>query len=171
MADLAASDVTVTLQNRRIGESGRREVVAKIEFGDGVDTYPSGGVPLTKGDLGLPNVIESLKIFDAEDSGGLIFKYDYENEKIRIYQAPAQTHDHDLKVIGGGTIVADGGLGADASGDLVKVEAGDLTIEGADSATDGGVLSETLAAAALSEYSGGSTVVAATDLYVEATGW
>lgn len=167
MADLAASDVTYTILNRRRTD-GLNYYRVRLAFGDGALTVPAGGIPLTKGNLGCPNVIQSLNVVD-QGTSGYKFQFDQSEEKLVVMQAPAQTHDHDFKVIGGGTIVTDGGLGADSSGDLVKVEAGDLTIEGADSATDGGVLSETLAAAALAEAS--AVAIAAQTIEVEAIGW
>lgn len=86
MADIAASDVTYTQQSKEIGESGYRELVFKIEFGDGALTYPTGGVPLDKAKLGASNEIRSLVLFDEEDAQGFEYKYDFENNKIRIYQ-------------------------------------------------------------------------------------
>jgi hypothetical protein len=118
--------------------------------------------------MGCPVEIESMVVVD-QGTSGYKFSYDQSAEKLVLIQAPAQTHDHDFKVIGGGTIVTDGGLGADSSGDLVKVEAADLTIEGADSATDGGVLSEALAAAPGTEPS--AVAIAAQTIEVEVIGY
>lgn len=96
---------------------------------------------------------------DPISENGYIVRWDYTSLAIKAYYPTISlTHDHDFLVIGGGTVVTDGNLGVDASGDLVKVEAANLTIEGADSAADGGVLSEALAAAA------GSEVVADVDI-------
>lgn len=87
MADIAAADVAYTLQSGTAKTEGdsRQGAVYKIVFGDGALTYPSGGVPLTKGNLGLPTVIEEFFIMDSNDANGLIYKYDYENAKLRIY--------------------------------------------------------------------------------------
>lgn len=88
MADLAASDVTYTEQakTRQIVGESRTSVVYKLAFGDGAKTYPSGGVPITKANLGLPNDIEEAIMIDSNDANGFVYKYDYENDKIRIYQ-------------------------------------------------------------------------------------
>lgn len=169
MADIAAADVTYTVQRTSKQEDSRRQSIVKIAFGNGSLTYPSGGIPLSGlSAAGFPNLIESVNLIDANDGSGIVWKYDYENKKLRGYIAPAQTHDHDLKIVGGGTIVADGDLGISASDQLVKVEATDATIAGADSATKGGVLSEALAAAAMTELTG---AVAAQTLYANVIGY
>ena len=59
MANLAATDITVTLLNQR-RVSGRVHNRVKLAFGDAALTYPAGGVPITKGKLGCPNIIESM---------------------------------------------------------------------------------------------------------------
>lgn len=121
MADIAAGDLTYTLQagTESREASSRYSALYKVVLGDGVDTYPSGGVPLTKAKLGCPNVLLECHIMDASDADGLVYKYDNENQKVRIYQS---------------------NLSDTLDGPLV-------------------------------EYSGGSTVVAATTLYVKVTGW
>ena len=83
MADLAATDVTLTEQFQAMTPMGKQSIW-KVAFGDGALTYPSGGVPITKGDVYCPNVIKSAKIIDADDSQGYLYKWDYENNKIKI---------------------------------------------------------------------------------------
>lgn len=169
MADIAAADVTYTVVKKVIGESGYRENVMTVAFGDGALTYPAGGIPLTAGNLGCPNQILSLVVYGPASADGMSYKYDAANNKIRIYQAPAQTHDHDL-LIKGGQAAATTNVAAHYATDILGKEAAtDATIAGADSATKGGVLSEALAAAALAEL--GNVAVDATTLYVEVKGW
>lgn len=98
MADLAASNVTYTKQSERIGEGGLRESVFKLAFGDGALTYPSGGLPVTKAKLGCPNHIKSLVIFDAGAANGLVYKYDFANSKIRMYEVDT-TGDTDKSLV------------------------------------------------------------------------
>lgn len=89
MAAIAAADVTYTIrtgQDELTGSSKIRRVV-EIGFGDATDTYPTGGVPLTKAKMGLPNVIESLTFVEASAGDGLIYKYDDSAATIRIYNA------------------------------------------------------------------------------------
>ena len=85
MADIAASDVTYTLQSADIQDKYRQNMF-KVEFGDGALTYPAGGIPLDKSQLGMPNEIRALSFVDMEDAQGLLYKYDFENNKIRIYE-------------------------------------------------------------------------------------
>lgn len=172
MADIAASDVIYTLQEGTqyaCPSDPRFKGVFKIAFGNGSLTYPSGGIPLTKGKLGCPAVLLEFELMDANDASGYTFKYDRENGKLRIYQAPAQTHAHDLKIIGGQAATTNNELGHYATDILGKEAATDATIAGADSATKGGVISQTLAAAALAEL--GNVAVAAQVLYARVVGW
>lgn len=86
MADIAATDVAYSVSKKTIKESGQREVLASVVFGNGVLTYPAGGVPLLKAQLGLPNSLAHLTLVDASASDGFVYKLDLANEKIRIYQ-------------------------------------------------------------------------------------
>lgn len=168
MAALTSSDWSVTILREMLNGQGMKGIIAMLEIGNASDTYPANGIALPTAQMGFPNLVHSCKVIGQVQSG-YVWSYDLTNEKMIAFQAPAQTHDHDFLIIGGGTIVTDGGLGVDASGDLVKVEAANLTVEGADSASDGGVLSETLAAAALTQPS--SVAIAAQDIHVEAYGF
>lgn len=167
MADIASGDVTYTLlQQRRLGS--RNCNVVRLAFGNGSLTVPANGIPLLKGKMGCPVVVESLVVVD-QGTSGYRFQYDQSTEKLVVMQAPAQTHTHDLKVIGSGTIVSDGNLGLNASAGLVKVEALSATIAGTSAASAGGVMSATLAAAAMSEAS--TVAIAAQTIEVEVIGW
>lgn len=86
MADIAASDVVYVQLNKAIGDSGYSEYNFTVAFGDGVLTYPAGGVPLAAGQLGCPSEIRSLELFSPASANGLVYKYDQANNKIRIYQ-------------------------------------------------------------------------------------
>lgn len=121
MADIAASGVTYVEKGGRSELTGSSKVktVFEVSFGDGTDTYPSGGIPLTKGKMGLPNVIETINFVEADADDGFVYKYDDSAETVRIYQSE-------------------------------------------NSGTD---------AAAMVEFVGGTTAVAATSLIIEATGW
>lgn len=99
MADIAAGDVTYTI-NRRDFEAGRgykNEVT--ITFGDGTDTYPSGGVPLNAGKMGLPaGVIHELTFTEDAAGNGLVYKYDKSANTIRIYEVDT-TGDTDKALV------------------------------------------------------------------------
>lgn len=85
MADIASTDVTYTLLEEGIVDSRRRNLV-QAAFGDGALTYPTGGVPLDKAKMGVAVHIENLSFMDAGNANGFVYKYDRENEKVRIYQ-------------------------------------------------------------------------------------
>lgn len=63
MANLAASDVTVTFNAKR-RHNGRNYFDVTLAFGNGAKTYPAGGVPISLSAVGCPNVVESLEVFD-----------------------------------------------------------------------------------------------------------
>lgn len=85
MADLAASNVTYTMLNERRVES-RAQNRVRLAFGDGALTVPAGGIPLSKGKLGCPNVIESLIVVD-QGTSGYRFQYDQSAEKLVVMQS------------------------------------------------------------------------------------
>jgi hypothetical protein len=167
MADLAAGDLTYVILNKRTLGNSRKSVRASIAFGDGALTVPAAGIPISKGKLGCPNIIESLIVVD-QGTSGYIFQYDQSAEKLVVMQAPAQTHAHDFKVIAGQAAAGTDAISAKTL-TLGKESATNITIAGANSATLGGVVSSTLAAAALSEAS--AVAIAAQTIEVEVIGW
>lgn len=102
MPDIASSDVTYAIQNQEVNEKYKVNRL-KLDFGNGVLTYPAGGVPLDANKLGMPNEVRDLVIYDAEDAQGLLYKFDSENLKIRIYEGDyAQAGDAPLVELDGG---------------------------------------------------------------------
>lgn len=89
MAAIASTDVTYTLQSRSIGESGYKKFVQKVDFGNGVLTYPAGGIPLDAAKLGCPSDLRTLEIFAPASANGFLYKYDFAAKTVRIYQSPA----------------------------------------------------------------------------------
>lgn len=81
----AISGFSSTVQSERLTGLSRVERTVKLDFGDGVDTYPTGGIPVSKGDLGCPNVIEALSFMDSGSDDGYVYKFDKVNEKILVY--------------------------------------------------------------------------------------
>jgi len=167
MANIAAGDVTYTLVTQRV-EGSRQKNRVRLAFGDSSLTYPAGGIPITIGNLGCPSDVESMVIVDKGTSG-YSFMYDQSAAKLVMFQAPAQTHDHDLKIIGGQAAAGTAAAAYYATDILGKEAATNVTIAGADSATKGGVISETLAAAALVEPS--AVAIVAQTIEVEVIGW
>lgn len=169
MAAIAASDVVYTLQNQEITGGGYSKKVMKIVFGDGALTYPSGGVPLTKGKMGVPNAVRSLKLIDPDDSNGYVYKYDFANNKIRIYYAPAQTHGHDFTIVKG-AILASSELGLSADATSATINNDTIAATRVLAKATGPVVSETLAASVLVEIAT-SVAPAAATLYFEVEGY
>lgn len=83
----AISGFTVTLVKRRKVDAlpSVYEHQLKLEFGNGSDTYPTGGIPLDKQDLGLPNDLESLEMIDMGSADGYLYKFDKANSKIKLF--------------------------------------------------------------------------------------
>lgn len=85
MADLASSDVTITVEDKkRVGKQRRHRV--KIAFGDAAKTYPAGGVPLpAAAAFGMKRNLDYIILVDNNDAVGLVWKYDKDNKKLRAY--------------------------------------------------------------------------------------
>ena len=91
MGDLVSTDVTISVpvDKRDIGHGALQKnvTIADVTFGDGVLTYPAGGVPLpAKEKFGFSKTIDVGLIEDASASG-YVHKYDRTNHRIRIYNA------------------------------------------------------------------------------------
>jgi hypothetical protein len=167
MADIAAGDVAYTIiKVRKLnGNPSRKMNRVKLVFGNGALTYPAAGIPISIGKLGCPVDVESLAIVDKGTSG-YSFMYDQSAKKLVMFQSPAQTHAHDMFILGGQTHDATLGLNVASLG---KNAATNITLNGANSATTGGVVSATLAAAASVEPS--AVAIAAQTIEVEVIGW
>lgn len=165
MSNLAATNVTHLVVNQRKLSDSRNLNRVRLSFGDGALTYPAGGIPLSKGKMGCPVNIESMVIVDKGTSG-YSFMYDQSAEKLVMFQAPSQTHTHDIKVIGG--VTADASLGLNST-TLGKNTATNVTVAGANSTASGGVVSATLAASAGVEPS--TVAIAAQVIEVEVIGY
>ena len=116
MADLAASDVTVTLNPQDIDFMAYNKVVMpKIAFGDGVKTIPAGGIPLPElSYLDLHKEIKRAHVVQPED--GYVYRVDRANHTLMVFFA-----DYDA--------VADGPL-VEAAGVAIAATELELTIIG-----------------------------------------
>lgn len=92
MPNIVAANVTVTMLTTRKGLGGRNCNRVRLAFGDGALTYPAGGIPLTKGTLGCPNVVESMSVVD-QGVLGYSFVYDQSAEKLVVLHQGTHTHD------------------------------------------------------------------------------
>lgn len=171
MADIAATDVTVTINNQR-RVNGRSYFNVTLVFGNSTLTYPAGGVPITRAKLGCPNIIESLTVYDKGTSG-YNWSYDTTNQKLVGFYAPAvsSAHAHNLKVIGGQAGSTTNDIAHYATDILGKEAVTDATILGADSVTKGGVLSATATQAAGVFTQLSTVAIVATTLKCEVVGW
>jgi hypothetical protein len=161
MANIAASDVTVTLLEQR--KSANRHLNnVQLNFGDGSLTYGAGGVPLDIGKLGCPNIVESLTVYDKGTSG-YSWSYDATNKKLVAFQSPAHSHNLLLK----NAAVADGATTrVNAGANLLGANTGaDLTIAGG--GANGGVQLST----ALAGSQPSTIAIAAQVLKCEVMGW
>jgi hypothetical protein len=153
MADIASTDVTYALLKKIKGDSGYVQNQLTAVFGDGALTYPSGGIPLDKNKMGVPNQVINLKIYDQGSANGLVYKYDAANNKIRIYRSggftPAGTVATHTHTIPAGTDGAGG-----TSGTTAPAFTGTAAV-----------------AASLVELVAATTAPAAATLYIEVMGW
>jgi hypothetical protein len=87
----AISGFTYTIQKRRKIDASPsvNECKASLAFGDGSATYPTGGIPIAKASLGMPNFLESVDIVEMSSADGYIYKVDLANAKIKIFVSPA----------------------------------------------------------------------------------
>ena len=140
--------------------------MVRLSFGDGALTVPANGIPLDKGKLGCPTVVERLYIVDQGVSG-YRFQYDQSAEKLVVMQAPAQTHSHNFTVTKGAILASSElGLSADAATATVNNNTIASTLA---LTTNSPVASKALAAAALAEAS--AVAIAAQVIEVEVIGW
>lgn len=163
MSALVAGSVTYTVNNKRRGGNSKVMNRVTLAFGDGALTYPTGGVPITIGNLGCPNAVESMVIADAGTSG-YTFNYNSTTQKLQLYQLASHNHDILLK----NAAVADGATTrVNAGANLLGANTGgDLTVTGG--GANGGVVSK----AAVGDAEILSSVApAALSLIVEVIGW
>ena len=89
MADLATSDVAVTLNPQNVDFMTHNKVtMPAIAFGDGALTYPAGGIPMP--DLAHFGLNKEIKRVDIEQpANGYVYHFDRTNHKLRIFQGGA----------------------------------------------------------------------------------
>jgi len=84
MANLAASDVTITVNSRRI-EGEKRYNDVTIAFGDGTLKVPTTGVPIPSvGSWGMERVLDSVHLYQPVDSAGHTWYVDTANSVIKL---------------------------------------------------------------------------------------
>jgi hypothetical protein len=87
MANLAAADVTIVISEVRL--MGRlRKVRGTIQFGDGVKTYPVGGVPLpTFANFGFYRAMNEFYLIGnpGGNANNFVPEWDGTNNKLQMY--------------------------------------------------------------------------------------
>lgn len=86
MAAITGFTYTNLKQRKLEGSPSVKESTMKLAAGNGALTYPTGGIPLDKNSLGLPNNLESLTFVDSDLPDGYIYKYDNVNKKIMMFE-------------------------------------------------------------------------------------
>ncbi len=84
MADLAASDVTITINTRKI-HGDQRQCDVTIAFGDGALELPTSGVPIPGiNSWGMTKKLDYVNLYQPVDSAGFTWTVDTANSVIKI---------------------------------------------------------------------------------------
>lgn len=84
MANLTASDVTVTINSRKI-HGDRRYVDVTIAFGDGALNLLTTGVPMpSDASFGMIKKLDYINLYQPTDAAGHTWYVDVENSVIKI---------------------------------------------------------------------------------------
>lgn len=83
------------------GGGKRHKVIADLVYT--AQAY-SSGLSVPKGNLGMPNVLESLVVLSATPGDTNQYKYDASSEKIRIFAETAETDTQYEEVSGDQTV-------------------------------------------------------------------
>lgn len=92
MADLVAADLTYTAQDPIngdiVGDSKVRRVWA---ITTAAGEYPTGGLPLDLGRMGVPNVIEALRVLEPSAADELQYVWDKSAVTIKVIEDDGTT--------------------------------------------------------------------------------
>lgn len=167
MAALTSASITFTQGLATVSNFSRKSLVSTLAFGDGVATYPTGGIAISGSLFGMPNNIDVAEILD-QGTSGYQFNWNSATGKLQMYY-PTGSHGHSLFLKNAAQADAvNNSVNAAASNKLGANTGSDITIVASDGATNGGVV--TLAGAVMSEIA--STVApAALTLVIRVSGW
>jgi len=162
MANLSAGSVTYTMKNIRRLSNSKVQNRVQLAFGDDVLTYPAGGIPITIGKLGCPNVVESAHCV-YQGTSGYQFQYDSVNSKLVMIYGGSHTHNILLK----NAAVADGATTrVNAGSNLLGANTGsNITVTG------GGANGGVVAAVAGAGGEPSAVAIAAQTIELEVIGW
>ena len=88
MVALTSADVAVTQMDvgRKSIAGKKKRFRVKLVFGDGALTYPALGVPMPAfGRMGMVRFLDGLEYIESASDDSNQYKYDFVNNKIRIY--------------------------------------------------------------------------------------
>jgi hypothetical protein len=88
MAALSGAAVVMDVRHKVV-EDKYFSLSGTMTFGDGSSTYPTGGIPITKGQLGFRNTLRGLYFSDESSSDGYVYKFDLATLSLRIYEIGA----------------------------------------------------------------------------------
>lgn len=91
MTAIAGFTYAISKRRRQDASASINEVHATLTCGDGSLTYPSGGIPFDKTQLGFNNQMEEIIFTGQTTVDGYLYKYDITNKKIRLFQQSAAT--------------------------------------------------------------------------------
>ena len=95
MPNIGATNVTYSIGERK--KIGRKFFVfAQVSFGNGVLTYPSGGIPLTTSKFEVTD-LDSVEIVESNGKG-LMYEWDRSANKIRIFNPTGESNVDTNKV-------------------------------------------------------------------------
>lgn len=166
MANIAASDVTYTIKNLRTLGNSRKQNRIQLAFGNSTLTVAAGGIPLTIGKMGCPNVVESLVVV-AQGTSGYKFQYIQSTACLVVMQLPALAHQHNVTITKG---AAGSGLDLTLSADAATATINNNNIASTQTlTTNTPIVSKSPGSVALSEAS--TLAIAAQTIEVEVIGW
>lgn len=84
MAAIAALAYTRINGRSLEGSPGTNETVYDIQFGNGTDTYPTGGLTISGGLVGLPNSLARVMVIDVPVAGGYFARYNRTTLKLQL---------------------------------------------------------------------------------------
>jgi hypothetical protein len=92
MGNIAAGDIVYTDTNvysaRIAGLPPRKQSIVQVALGNSTNkTYPSGGIALDKGKLGMATFVDTVRILDTSGSETALWTWDNANQKLRAYTA------------------------------------------------------------------------------------
>ncbi len=86
----ALTGVVATMDVRHANVQDKfKQIAGTLVFGDGTSTYPSGGIPITKAQLGFRNTVRNIDVIDNSNGDGYVYKINLAGLTVRIYQVGA----------------------------------------------------------------------------------